>query len=341
MSIDLWGQFVNYVSSPSVGGFVSLLIAVTLGALGIIKECLTILRSSNSSGLFGMGRRIRAHKYLGLIENVEGLDDDSCKSVNSLKNALLDDVKMDMIQAYLDERYKRRIDRFTSELLVYSVAWLVVVSLLAFAKHLLKPSEGEALVLSDVKTQYALLIISCSLIVILFLLLYIAIEYPSRLLRRLRALRLLSQKKVKELSLNVILLNLNPGQPYLFIDASVYSGIPLSPIIRNSNDVAILSYIEAQKGQSILRSELWQSFRKDADKMATELVMNFLWEKELFGKDIVYFVYSRYGLSAIQVASVLRTCGFAAHYIGKSDGRSKELGRAIKEIELLRACGLK
>lgn len=341
MSVDLFNEFVSYISALNLGAFVRWIGPVFSGALLTLIKSPIVSRNLDSNRLFGLKYKIRAHKYLGLIDNVEGLDDDSRKSANLLKNALFDDVKMDMIQAYLDERYKRRIDRLTSELLVYSVAWLVVASLLAFAKHLLKPSEGEALVLSDVKTQYALLIISCSLIVILFLLLYIAIEYPSRLLRRLRALRLLSQKKVKELSLNAILSNLNYGQQYLFIDATVCSGIQSSPVMGNSNDVSILACIEGQQRESLRRSELWQSFRKDADKMATELVMNFLWEKELFGKDIVYFVYSRYGLSAIQVASVLRTCGFAAHYIGKSDGRSKELARAIKEIELLRACGLK
>ena len=330
MSVDLFNEFVSYISALNLGAFVRWIGPVFSGALLTLIKSPIVSRNLDSNRLFGLRYKIRAHKYLGLIDNV----DDSRKSANLLKNALFDDVKMDMIQAYLDERYKRRIDRFTSELLVYSVAWLVVASLLAFAKHLLKPSEGKALVLSDVKTQYALLIISCSLIVILFLLLYIAIEYPSRLLRRLRALRLLSQKKVKELSLNY-------GQQYLFIDATVCSGIQSSPVMGNSNDVSILACIEGQQRESLRRSELWQSFRKDADKMATELVMNFLWEKELFGKDIVYFVYSRYGLSAIQVASVLRTCGFAAHYIGKSDGRSKELARAIKEIELLRACGLK
>ena len=341
MSVDLFNEFVSYISALNLGAFVRWIGPVFSGALLTLIKSPIVSRNLDSHRLFGLRYKIRAHKYLGLIDNAEGLDDDSRKSANLLKNALFDEVKMDMIQAYLDERYKRRIDRFTSELLVYSVAWLVVASLLAFAKHLLKPSEGEALVLSDVKTQYALLIISCSLIVILFLLLYIAIEYPSRLLRRLRALRLLSQKKVKELSLNAILSNLNYGQQYLFIDATVCSGIQSSPVMGNSNDVSILACIEGQQRESLRRSELWQSFRKDADKMATELVMNFLWEKELFGKDIVYFVYSRYGLSAIQVASVLRTCGFAAHYIGKSDGRSKELARAIKEIELLRACGLK
>lgn len=341
MSVNLFNEFVGYISALNLGAFVRWIGPVFSGALLTLIKSPIVLRNLDSNRLFGLRYKIRAHKYLGLIDNVEGLGDDSRKSANLLKNALFDDVKMDMIQAYLDERYKRRFDRFTSELLVYSVAWLVVASLLAFAKHLLKPSEGEALVLSDVKTQYALLIILCSLTVMLFLLLYIAIEYPSRLLRRLRALRLLSQKKVKELSLNAILSNLNHGQQYLFIDATVCSGIQSSPVMGNSNDVSILACIEGQQRESLRRSEFWQSRSKGADERIVDLVMSFLWEKGLFGKDLVCFVYSRYGLSAIQVTSVLQNRGFNAHHIGKIDGRSKELARAIKEIELLRACGLK
>lgn len=341
MSVDLYNEFVDYMSAPSLGGFVRWIGPLFSGVLLTLIKSPIVLRNLDSNRLFGLRYNVRAHKYLGLIDNFEGLDDDSRRSANSLKNVLFDDVKVDLIRVYLDERYKRWIDRFTSELLVYSIAWIVVMSLFTFGVHLLKSSEGETLVLSDVQTQHALLIIICSCIAMLPLLLYILFVLPSRLVRGCRAKILLSRKKMNELSLSAILLNLNPGQPYLFIDASVYSGIPSLPIIGNGNDVAILSCIEEQKGQNILRSELWQSFRKDADKMARELVMNFLWEKELFGKDIVYFVYSRYGLSAIQLASVLRTCGFAAHYIGKSDGRSKELVRAIKEVELLRACGLK
>lgn len=341
MSVDLYNEFVDYISALHLGGFARWIGPVFSGALLTLIKSPIVLRNLDSNRLFGLRYKIRAHKYLGLIDNVEGIDDDSRKSANLLKNALFDDVKMDMIQAYLDERYKRRIDRFTSELLVYSISWFVVASLLAFAKHLLKPSEGEALVLSDVKTQYALLIISCSLIVILFLSLYIAIEYSSRLLRCLRASRLLSQKKVKELSLNAILSNLNHGQQYLFIDATVCSGIQSSPVMGNSNDVSILACIEGQQRESLRRSEFWQSLSKGADERIVDLVMSFLWEKGLFGKDLVCFVYSRYGLSAIQVTSVLQNRGFNAHYIGKIDGRSKEVVRTIKEVELLRACGLK
>ena len=341
MSVDLYNEFVDYISAPSIGGLVRWIGPLFIGALLTLIKSPIVLRNLDSNRIFGLKYKVRAHKYLGLIDNVEDLDDDSRKSANSLKNVLFDDVKIDLIQAYLGEKYKRWIDRFTSELLVYSVAWLVVMSLFTFGVHLLKLSAGKTLVLSDAQTQYALLIIICSCIAMLPLILYIIFVLPSRFVRHRRAKILLSRKKMNELSLSAILLSLNPGQPYLFIDASVYSDIPSSPIIGNSNDVAILAYIEEQKGQNILMSELLQSFRKDADKMATELVMNFLWEKELFGKDIVYFVYSRYGLSAIQVASVLRARGFAAHYIGKSDGRSKELVRAIKEVELLRACGLK
>ena len=288
-----------------------------------------------------MGRRIRAHKYLGLIENVEGLDDDSCKSVNSLKNALFDDIKVDIIHTYLDERYKRWISRFTSELLLVSFAWFVVVRSLDFAVNLLDSSKLEAYDLFDVKTLFAVTVVICVIVLMLIIIFYIVIELPRRFARWLGVLILQSLKKMHQLSLIAILSNLNPGQPYLFIDATVHSDIPSSPVIGNSNDVSILACIREQERENLWRSELLQSFREGSDERIADLVTSFLWEKDLHGKDLVYFVYSRYGLSAIQVTSALQDRGLAAHYIGKIDGRSKELGRAIKEVELLRRCGLK
>ncbi len=43
---------------------------------------------------------------------------------------------------------------------------------------------------------------------------YIFIELPTRFLRFLCARKLLSWKKINELSLNAIISNLNPEQPY-------------------------------------------------------------------------------------------------------------------------------
>ena len=338
MSIDLWSQFVDYLSAPSIGGFVRWVVPAFSGVLLIVKNIQVILDNLDSNRLFGLRYKIRAHKYLSLIDNVEGLDGDSRKSVNSLKNALFDDVKVDIIHAYLNERYKRRFDRFTSELLIYSVAWFVIVSLLTFAEHLLKQSEGKV---SDVETQYALLIISCSLIATLPLLWYILIELPSRFLRFLCARKLLSRKKMNELSLNAILSNLNPGQPYLFIDATVRSGIPSSPVIGNRYDVSMLDCIDEQQLDNLKRFELCQVLSRGSGKRVSRLVESFLQAKECRCQDLVCFVYSRYGLSAIRVTDALRNYGIDAYSIGKVDGRTKELSRTIKEVELLRACGLK
>ena len=341
MSIDLWRLLVNYISSLSVDGFVSLLGGAISGASVIVKRCRTILRGFNSSGSSGMGNKIRAHKYLGLIENVKGLDDGSSKSVNSLKNALFDDMKVDIIHAYLDERYKRWIDRFTSELLSVCFASCVVVFSLNFVEKLLKSSELKAIDQPDMKTLFAVMIVICATILMLVVFSYIIVAFFLRSVRWVRALRLQSRKKVHQLSVIAILSNLNPGQPYLFIDATVHSGIPSTPVIGNSNDVSFLACIQEQQRENLSRSELLQTFRKDSDERIAELVTSFQWEKDCYGKDLVYFVYSRYGLSAIQVTSALQDRGLTAHYIGKTDGRSKELGRAIKEVELLRRCGLK
>lgn len=143
---------------------------------------------------------------------------------------------------------------------------------------------------------------------------------------------MLSQKKVKELSLNAILSNLNHGQQYLFIDATVCSGIQSSPVMGNSNDVSILACIEGQQRESLRRSEFWQSLSRGADERIVDLVMSFLWEKGLFGKDLVCFVYSRYGLSAIQVTSVLQNRGLMRIILGRSMGGPKRLFAQLKRL---------
>lgn len=341
MGNDLWEQFIEYISSTSDGELLRWIGFAVGGAFLIIEKGQAILRGFDSSKPLGISYKIRAHKYLGLIDDVDALDSDNRKSAVLLKNALFEDLKVDIIHAYLDERYKRWVSRFTSELLLYSVAWFIVLSSVVFAENVLKLSEGKAIDFSDVKSLYALTVLLCSLVLILPLGWYILIELPLRIVRFLYASILRSRKKIRQLSLIAILSNLNPGQQYLFIDATVCSGFPPSPVIGNSNDVSFLACIEGRQRESLWGSELLQSLRSDADERIVDLVMSFLWEKGLFGKDLVCFVYSRYGLSAIQVTSVLRDRGFNAHYIGNVDGQSKELARAIKEVELLRTCGLK
>ena len=146
---------------------------------------------------------------------------------------------------------------------------------------------------------------------------------------------------MNELSLNAILSNLNPGQPYLFIDATVRSGIPSSPVIGNRYDVSMLDCIDEQQLDNLKRFELCQVLSRGSGKRVSRLVESFLQAKEWRCQDLVCFVYSRYGLSAIRVTDALRNYGIDAYYIGKVDGRTKELSRTIKEVELLRACGLK
>ena len=74
MSIDLWSQFVDYLSAPSIGGFVRWVVPAFSGVLLIVKNIQVILDNLDSNRLFGLRYKIRAHKYLSLIDNVEGLE---------------------------------------------------------------------------------------------------------------------------------------------------------------------------------------------------------------------------------------------------------------------------
>jgi hypothetical protein len=163
----------------------------------------------------------------------------------------------------------------------------------------------------------------------------------------LRGVRIISAficlkiRKMYRMSLNSIVTTLNYGQEYLFIDATVRSSVPLSLSIGDSNNVLMLERIDEREYENFSWCGLLKIWFGFSDKKVARLVKNFLQPYESSRQDLVCFVYSRYGLSAVQVTKALQNCGISAHYIGKLDGRTKELSRTIKEVELLRACGLK
>ena len=49
MSIDLWSQFVDYLSAPSIGGFVRWIVPVFSGVLLIVKNIQVILDNLDSN----------------------------------------------------------------------------------------------------------------------------------------------------------------------------------------------------------------------------------------------------------------------------------------------------
>mgnify|MGYP000898777182 CR=1 FL=1 len=338
VDVNLWGRISELMSGHSVVEIISILTPFLIGIPPIVIQGVTTYRNLDSGKPLGIRNKIRAYKYFELIDNAEGLDDDNARSAISLKNTLFADVKVDMVRMYLTEMYRQRMDRWQSEMIAFAIGWFAAILCLEYVLSAL--GEQKTIVISDPKMFYVLMFMVWPVLFVLFFVCYVIVVIL-RLVRYLCTKFLLKIKKVDQLSLSAVLSHINSGRAYLFIDATVRSGIPSSPVIGNRYDVSMLDCIDEQQLDNLKKFELCQTLSRGSAKKVTSLVKSFLQEKECRGQDLVCFIYSRYGISAIQVTDVLRNYGIDAHYIGKIDGRTKELSRTIKEIELLRACGLK
>lgn len=339
MDTNFWNQISGLLTNRTLGIIGS--VVALIGAISVIVvRSVTMLRDLDSGRPLGMRKKVPAYKYFELINNVEGLGDENTRLAISLKDALFSDVKVDMIYMYLNEKYRQKMDRWQSELIVFIVGWFVVISILNFVLGAL-PSKGvKANDLSDVKTVFIIMVIVCVFAYMLVLLGYV-IAVVVRGVRIISTCICLKIRKMHRMSLNSIVTTLNCGQEYLFIDATVRSSVPLSLSIGDSNNVIMLACIDEREYENFSRLGMLKIWFGLSNKKVDRLAENFLQAHESSRQDLVCFVYSRYGLSAVQVTKALQSCGISAHYIGKIDGRTKELSRTIKEIELLRACGLK
>lgn len=339
MDTNFWNQISELLPNlnlDKIGSVVALLGAISV----IVVRSVTMLRDLDSARPLGMRKKVPAYKYFELINDVEGLGDENTRSAISLKDALFSDVKVDMIYMYLNEKYRQKMDRWQSELIVFIVGWFVVISILNFVLGPLPSKSVKANDLSDVKTAFAIMVIACVVAYMLVLLGYV-IAVVLRGVRIISAFICLKIRKMHRMSLNSIVTTLNYRQEYLFIDATVRSSVPLSLSIGDGNNVLMLERIDEWEYENFSWHGLLKIWFGFSDKEVARLVKNFLQPYESSRKDLVCFVYSRYGLSAVQVTKALQNCGISAHYIGKLDGRTKDLSRTIKEVELLRACGLK
>ncbi len=339
MDTNFWNQISELLPNlnlDKIGSVVALLGAISV----IVVRSVTMLRDLDSARPLGMRKKVPAYKYFELINDVEGLGDENTRSAISLKDALFSDVKVDMIYMYLNEKYRQKMDRWQSELIVFIVGWFVVISILNFVLGALPSKSVKANDLSDVKTAFAIMVIACVVAYMLVLLGYV-IAVVLRGVRIISAFICLKIRKMHRMSLNSIVTTLNYRQEYLFIDATVRSSVPLSLSIGDGNNVLMLERIDEWEYENFSWHGLLKIWFGFSDKEVARLVKNFLQPYESSRKDLVCFVYSRYGLSAVQVTKALQNCGISAHYIGKLDGRTKDLSRTIKEVELLRACGLK
>ena len=78
----------------------------------------------------------------------------------------------------------------------------------------------------------------------------------------------------------------------------------------------------------------------DYDEVAGQLVDSFLSKALIRDSELVCFVFSQAGITAVLVTQLLRSKGLRAFYIGQTNGYQSEVRETIREIRMLRESGL-
>ena len=91
---------------------------------------------------------------------------------------------------------------------------------------------------------------------------------------------------------------------------------------------------------TLQKSEAKQIKADDYDEVAGQLVDSFLSKASIRDSELVCFVFSQAGITAVLVTQLLRSKGLRVFYIGATNGYESEVRETIREIRILRESGL-
>ena len=128
---------------------------------------------------------------------------------------------------------------------------------------------------------------------------------------------------------------------YIFVDATIRERYQV-PFMGKADGVQmLLDHGATTDGEVACKtSEAKQSKADDYEEVAGKLVDSFLSNTSEYGNELVCFVFSQAGITAVLVTQLLRRKGLRAFYIGATNGYESEVRETIREIRILRDSGL-
>ena len=107
-----------------------------------------------------------------------------------------------------------------------------------------------------------------------------------------------------------------------------------------NGELKFQSYVPQWLWDDRPESEFRLSFQYDYAGVVTKYVKMMVERGFGASQDVICFVYSEYGITAVQVVAALEDIGISAYYIGQLDGRLSQVRRVVMEMNILRECGL-
>lgn len=282
------------------------------------------------------GKKLVAAEYLDLLRRNHLSDDD----LNSqrLVNLLSQDSLTEVIESYVADKCSRVLSPLVQKLRFLCLNSLVVILFLYTLRYLNNLVSGEQFNW-NISILIRLTIVYGVYILLLSLQMFVVIV--RRAFYLVCSTRIMACRSVEPVALSKVRSYVTPGCRLVFLDATLRSGVLMKegPTIDSSDSLLEHSGINDKK-VVLVNTEYRQSQREDYADLVGRIVESYV--NKRFSKDrgVVCFVYSEFGITAVEATYALKRIGITAYCIGKSDGCEIELSRTAMEIALLRECGL-
>ncbi|MEZ7673435.1 hypothetical protein O3684_08705 [Pauljensenia sp. 20925_1_27] len=313
---------------------------VALGTfLKVGAELYAKLRNGSEFGLwFGRRRKMKGLRYASVFQKRGALSSKN-ETLNSVKKNLTFEIAKDLIHSYILDKRASRFSRNTRDqlvaLIIAFLVFVILTSITALQKIVTPVPEKQQFI------DAAIYLLWCSAYAFLGMLLMVMVLLYWRLGCDIRSAAAALRYNVERVPLAAIPYCVEQGKDYIFLDATIRKRHQV-PFMGTTDRVQMLLDHGAMTDEvaTLQKSEAKQIKADDYDEVAGQLVDSFLSKASIRDSELVCFVFSQAGISAVLVTQLLQSKGLRAFYIGQTNGCQSEVRETIREIRMLRESGL-
>lgn len=296
-------------------------------------------RNGSEFGLwFGRRRRMKGLRYASVFQKRGALSSKN-ETLNSVKKNLTFEIAKDVIHSYILDMRASRFSRNTRDQftgLIATFVGFVILTLISALQKIATPApEKQQLIDAAIYMLWCFAYASMGMLLMMIMLLFWRLG--CEILSADAALRY----NVERVPLAAIPYCVEQGKDYIFLDATIRKRHQV-PFMGTADRVQILLDHGAMTDEvaALQKSEAKQIKADDYDEVAGQLVDSFLSKALIRDSELVCFVFSQAGITAVLVTQLLRSKGLRAFYIGQTNGYQSEVRETIREIRMLRESGL-
>lgn len=313
---------------------------VALGTfLKVGAELYEKLRNGSEFGLwFGRRNEMKRLRYVSVFQKRGALSSKN-ETLNSVKENLAFEIAKDVIHSYILDKRASRFSRHTRDqfvmLILAFVVYVILVLIIALQKIVSPAPEKQQFIDATIYLLY------CCASVFFVMFLMVAMLLYWRIGCDIRSAAVAFLCNVERVPLCAIPRCVEQGKDYIFLDATIRKRRQV-PFMGTADRVQTLLDHGGMTDEvaTLKKSEFKQIQADDYDEVAGQLVDSFLSNASTRDSELVCFVFSQAGITAVLVTQLLRSKGLRAFCIGQTNGCESEVRETIREIRLLRESGL-